>query len=229
MKAAAILLAAGRGERLGAGHPKALITVWGKSLLAHVLDTVAAVPEIEGFVVTAPPGREEEITRAVGAAAGCIAVVTGGETRQASVRHGLAALPPEYDTVVCHDVARPLATPELFRAVLARLEEADGVVPVVPIPDTVKRLEMGRVRRTIPRKGLAAAQTPQAFRREALEEAHEAARATGAAATDDAALLERGRYRLVAVRGETDNVKVTRPEDVGYAEMMLERRARGGG
>lgn len=227
MKAAAILLAAGRGARLAADRPKALVKVWGKSLLAHAVDTLAEVSEIEGFVVTAPPDHEDEIERAVRSAPGCIAVVTGGETRQASVRRGLDALPDGFDTVVCHDVARPLATSELFRAVLAALDEADGAVPVLPIADTVKRVDGGRVRETIPREGLAAAQTPQAFRRTALEVAHRAAEAEGVDATDDAALLERARFRLVAVPGQDDNRKVTEPDDVWHAELMLERRARG--
>jgi len=228
MRAAAILLAAGRGDRLGAGRPKALVTVWGTTLLAHAARTVAAVPEIEGFVVTAPAGHEDEMKREVGSAAGCIAVVTGGETRQASVRRGLEALPEGFDAVVCHDVARPLATPELFRAVLEALAEADGAVPVIAVPDTAKRVEEGRVRETVPREGLVLAQTPQAFRRAALEVAHGAAEADGATATDDAMLLERARFRVAAVPGETQNLKVTELADIAYAELLLERRARGG-
>lgn len=226
MTTAAILLAAGRGDRLGAGPPKALVPLGGKTLLARAVETVAEVPEIDGFVVVAAPGHEDEMKKAADRP-GCLAVVAGGATRQASVRRGLDALPPEVDTVVCHDVARPLATPALFRAVLGALGEAEGALPVVPIPDTVKRIVGERVRETVPREDLALAQTPQAFRRAALETAHGAAEADGALGTDDAMLLERARFRLVAVPGEPDNLKVTRPEDIVHAELLLERRARG--
>lgn len=228
MRAAAILLAAGRGERLGGGRPKALIELEGTSLLHRVLRAIAAVPEIEGFLVTAPAEHEEEVKAAAAGSAGFLAVVVGGATRQDSVRRALEALPPGFDAVLCHDVARPLASPRLFETVLGGLERADGVVPVVPVADTVKRVTNGWIVETVSREDLALAQTPQAFVREALERAHEAAEADGASVTDDAALLERLGKRVAVVPGEAENLKVTGPDDLELAE-ALARRLGGGG
>lgn len=220
MRAAAILLAAGTGERLGGEVPKALIDLAGRSLLDRAVSAVAAAAGISGYVVAAPPGREDEI----GAAASgdrFLAVVTGGDTRQASVALALEALPGAFDAVVCHDVARALASPALFDRVLEALSGADGVVPVLPVVDTVKRVEGSRVVETVPRESLGLAQTPQAFRRAALEDAHRRARDEGFQGTDDAALLERASRRVVTVPGEPSNLKITEPADLVRAEAVL--------
>ncbi|HEX6208149.1 MAG TPA: 2-C-methyl-D-erythritol 4-phosphate cytidylyltransferase [Actinomycetota bacterium] len=224
MRAAAILLAAGRGERLGGERPKALLEVGGVSLLERAVRTVDAVPAIEGFVVTVPRGLEETAKSEAASSPRFLAAVQGGDSRQASVRLGLEALPDGFDVVVCHDVARPLAAPELFTAVLGALEGADGAVPVVPVTDTVKRVAGGWVAETIPRHDLALAQTPQAFRRGVLEEAHRAAEAEGLSVTDDAALLERAGRRVAVVSGDVGNVKVTTPEDLERAEAIVRIR-----
>ena len=218
MRAAALLLAAGRGERMGSEEPKAFLRLAGKTLLECAVETIEACPEVEGFVVAAPPGHEA----AVGAAAGTpklVTVATGGETRQVSVRLALAALPPGFDVVICHDVARPLASPGLFSDVVAALAGADGAVPVIPVTDTLKRVLDGAIQETIPREGLALAQTPQAFRRRPLEEAHSAG-ATGP--TDDAALLESAGFRVATVPGDPANLKITRSADIRVAEALLE-------
>jgi 2-C-methyl-D-erythritol 4-phosphate cytidylyltransferase len=228
MRAAAILLAAGRGERLGGDRPKALVEVGGLTLLDRAIRTVEAAPEIEGFLVTAPPGHGEEMKAVAAVSTRFLAVVAGGPSRQDSVRRALEALPPGFDVVVCHDVARPFASPRLFSAVLGALERADGAVPVVPLGDTVKRVSNGRVVESVPRDDLALAQTPQAFLRAALERAHEAAEADGVAATDDAALLEREGRRVAVVPGEPQNMKVTAPEDLERAEAVARSLAGGG-
>ncbi|HUG88765.1 MAG TPA: 2-C-methyl-D-erythritol 4-phosphate cytidylyltransferase [Actinomycetota bacterium] len=220
MRAAAILLAAGSGERLRGDRPKALVEVGGITLLDRAIRTIEAVPEIEGFLVAAPPGKEEEMRASAAGSTRFLAVAPGGGSRQGSVRLALETLPPGFDAVVCHDVARPFASPGLFSAVLGALEGVEGAIPVVPVADTVKRFAAGLVVETVSRQDLGLAQTPQAFLRESLERAHEVAEADGAVATDDAALLERAGMRVAVVPGEPENMKVTAPEDLERAEAL---------
>ncbi len=222
MRALALLAAAGRGERLGGRLPKAFVEIAGEPLLAHAVRTLGACPGVEGFVVAAPQGMEDE-TKAIADGPKLLGVVTGGATRQDSVARALEAAPPGFDAVVCHDVARPLATPDLFAAVLEALDSADGAVPGVRVPDTVKRVAEGRVAETVPRAGLVLAQTPQAFRRGPLERAHRAAAEDGFEATDDAMLLERAGYSVVVVPGDPANVKITGPGDLERAAALLRR------
>jgi 2-C-methyl-D-erythritol 4-phosphate cytidylyltransferase len=220
MRAAALLLGAGRGERLEGDAPKAFAAVAGRTLLELVVAAIDASPGIEGFVVAAPRGWEARARSAAGPSAKLLEVVAGGETRQASARRALAAVPASFDAVVCHDVARPFASAALFAAVLNGLGSADGVVPAVPLPDTVKRIDDGRVAETLRREGLVIVQTPQAFRREPLEAAHRAAEAEGFEGTDDAALLERAGFPVVVVPGDPANLKITRPDDLRVASLL---------
>ena len=223
--AVAVLLGAGRGDRLGGDEPKSFVELGGRSLLAHAVALADASQEIGGFVVTVPPGREGDAERLAAGSPKLLGVVPGGPTRQASVAGALHSLPRGFHTVVCHDVARPLAGPDLVSAVVAALDEADGAIPCVPLADTVKRLRERLVVGTLPRDDLDVAQTPQAFRRQALESAHRRAAEEGAEGTDDAALLERAGFRVVAVPGDPLNVKVTTPEDLRLAEALLAERA----
>jgi 2-C-methyl-D-erythritol 4-phosphate cytidylyltransferase len=214
MRVAALLLGAGRGRRLAQETPKAFALLERRTLLAWVVDAVDSCPEVEGFVVAVPPGWEAAARSGTPSSSKLLGVVTGGVTRQASVRAALTTVPERFDTIVCHDVARPRATPELFAKVLAALGRADGAVPGVPAPDTVKRVADGLVTETLDRDGLMLIQTPQAFHRVALEDAHLAAKAEGEVATDDAALLERAGFRVAVVPGDPVNRKVTVPEDL---------------
>lgn len=216
MTAVAILLAAGRGERLGSAEPKAFAQVGGDTLLTRAVRAVERAGEVDGFVVASPPGREEEV-RTQATSTKLLTVVAGGATRSASVRLALAAVPEDADVVVCHDVARTFADPALYARAIAALATHEGAVPVVAVTDTLKRVEEGEVLATVDREGLAAAQTPQAFRREALADAHARAEAEGWDATDDAGLLERAGYRVAAVEGDPGNVKITTPEDLARA------------
>ena len=220
MRAAAILLAAGRGDRMGGERPKAFLHLGGTSLLERAVATVEACPDIDGFLVAAPPGHEARMELKARSDK-LLAVVTGGDTRQDSVLAALEGVPEGFDVVLCHDVARPLAPPKLFSDVLGPLEWADGAVPVVWVSDTVKRVEAGSITETVPREVLALAQTPQAFRRVALWAAHAEARGIGYLATDDSALLERAGYRVEPVPGDPANIKVTTPEDLRLAEALL--------
>lgn len=218
--AVVIVAAAGSGERLGMPSPKAFVPLGGRPILARAVETALACPAVGLVVVAAPPGAED-LAHAIVEPLGPHAVVTGAASRQGSVRAALAAVPAEATAIVCHDAARALATPALFTAVLEALEGWDGVVPVLPVTDTVKRIRGQQVIGTEPREELALAQTPQAFDASALRAAHERAEAAGVEATDDAALLEWAGYRVRAVPGEPTNLKITTAADLARAESLL--------
>jgi 2-C-methyl-D-erythritol 4-phosphate cytidylyltransferase len=224
--AVAVILAAGSGERLGVGMPKGFVEVGGRSILSVATEAAAACEDVDALVVTVPSGWEDRARPELPAATPAT-VVAGGRSRHESVRLALAAVPPGTETVLVHDSARCLATPQLFGRVLAAVQErgADGVVPVVSVPDTVKRVRDGRVVATEPRDELALAQTPQGFRLYALQEAHRRAEMQGLEFTDDAAVLEWAGYAVLAVPGEPENFKITTPEDLARAEALMTRTA----
>jgi 2-C-methyl-D-erythritol 4-phosphate cytidylyltransferase len=226
MKAIALLAAAGRGERLGGEVPKALLRITGRPLLDFALESIEACREVDALVIAAPQDARTEVSDLASSSTKLLAVVEGGESRHASIRNGLEAVPDGFEAVLCHDVARPFATPALFTAVIAALASADGAVPTLPVHDTVKRVERARIAETVPREGLALAQTPQAFRRRALEAAHRAAFRDGFEGTDDAVLVERSGYTVVSVPGEPLNVKLTTSADLRVAA-LLARALRG--
>jgi 2-C-methyl-D-erythritol 4-phosphate cytidylyltransferase len=221
---AAIVLAAGSGERLGGALPKAFVPLAGRALVSWSLDALAAWGGADRVLLVAPLESEDlqPLIQQLVAGYGIDAVVSGGATRQASVRAGLAAV-GEASTVVCHDAARPFASPALFGHVVEALRDADGAVPVVRSPDTVKIVADGLVERTLPRDRLRLVQTPQAFRGDVLREVHERAARDGLEATDDAMLLEAAGFRVAAVEGEPGNFKVTTAEDLGRAEDVMAR------
>ena len=222
----AVVVAAGEGARFG--RAKAFVGLAGVPMIAHSLIVLAKVPAIEGVVLVVSGSQRDEGLALVEATVPAIevAVVTGGATRQESVRAGLAAVPSDARSVVVHDAARPLVTTALVEASLAGLVDAAGAVVAVPAHDTLKREEGGAIAETVPREGLWRAQTPQAFRVEVLRRAHEHAAADGVDLTDDAALVERIGERVVIVPGDERNMKVTTPEDLTIAEALL--TARGG-
>jgi 2-C-methyl-D-erythritol 4-phosphate cytidylyltransferase len=221
----AIVPGAGGGERLGRGVPKAFLELDGEAILRRTIRAVLSSDRIASVVVAVPPGLETEAEKML-EAVGQHVVVAGGSTRQASVQRALECVPETVDAVVCHDAARPFATAELFEAVLGGLGDADGVIPCVPIADTVKRIREDSVVTTEPRGDLCAAQTPQAFRASALRDAHRRAATARLDVTDDAALLEWCGYRVRVVPGDSANFKVTTTDDLARAEAVL-RRARG--
>jgi 2-C-methyl-D-erythritol 4-phosphate cytidylyltransferase len=218
MAVAALLVAAGSGERLGAaghGRPKAFVTLAGRPMLEWSLAALRAAG-LERVVVALPPGEE--------APPGCDGV-EGGATRSASVRNALAAAGPGADAVVVHDAARPLVTPEHFTRTLAALDRADCAIAAAPMTDTVKEAGPdGRVTATLDRSRLWAVQTPQAFRREALERALAAGDELLAQATDDAWLVERTGGTVLVVESTPANLKVTTPHDLQVAELLLRER-----
>ncbi len=225
--AIALIVAAGSGQRLGADRPKALVELAGRPMLEWSLQALAEMDEIEQIVVALPPGESSECLGATGRRAEVLGV-GGGATRSQSVLRALTAA-RDGDPILVHDAARPLLTPALARQVIAALEadeNADAAIAAAPVPDTIKRLgEDGGVVETLDRSSLWAVQTPQVFRRAALQRALEAPADVLAAATDDAWLIERfgGRVVVAAVAGE--NLKVTTPFDLHVAEELLARRS----
>ncbi len=216
----ALLLAAGSGERMGGGPPKAFVEVGGRPLLRRAWEAAAGCRRVGSLVVAVPAGLEDR-ARQVLPLDPPVTVVAGGPSRHASVRAALEAVPREAWAVVCHDAARPFAPAGLFDAVLDALGEAEGAVPVLSVPDTVKRVRGGWVEATLPREDLGLAQTPQAFRAEALREAHRRAAEAGLEFTDDAACLEWAGFRVRALPGDPANFKVTTPADLARAEALL--------
>ena len=213
--AVALIVAAGSGERLGASRPKAFVTLAGKPMIQWSVEALRAAPEV-GEIVVALPAGEAAPEGTVG--------VPGGAVRSASVRAALDAAAVD-DHVVVHDAARPLVTPELVARTLAALGEADGAIAATPVTDTIKEADAdGTVRATLDRAGLWAVQTPQAFRRTALEEALAVEDATLAAATDDAWLVERAGGTVRVVSAPPENLKVTTPADLRRAEALLAER-----
>ena len=214
-----MIAAAGSGERLGAGGPKAFVELAGRPLLDWSLDAFQAAGSIGEIVVAVPPAEETAV-----AERGFIAVV-GGEHRSESVARALELCGGE--VVVVHDAARPLVTPALINAVVDRLatdEDAAGAIAAAPVTDTIKQAdEAGRVERTLDRDVLWAIQTPQAFRADALREALSDPDSLPEA-TDDAMLVERRGGRVLIHESSRDNIKVTTPVDLRVAELLVRER-----
>jgi 2-C-methyl-D-erythritol 4-phosphate cytidylyltransferase len=214
--AVALIVAAGLGERLGAGRPKALVELAGRPLLQWSVDTLSAVAAIDRIVVALPAGVE--------APAGTVGV-RGGAVRSESVLRALAAAGPG-DPVLVHDAARPLLTTELVQDTLAAVvhDGVDAAIAATPVTDTVKQADGDRaVTRTLDRSTLWAVQTPQVFRRAVLERALEVPEDVLAQATDDAWLVERAGGRVVVVSSPKDNLKVTTTIDLALAELLIAR------
>lgn len=219
-----IVPAAGRGERLGAGVPKALLPLAGEPLLLHAVRGALASRVVDVVVVAAPADRVDEVRGLLAGEVPSLIVVRGGADRRQSVASALAAMPPGVDMVLIHDAARSLTPPPVFAAVAAALVGgAVAAVPAIPVADTVKHVEGGVVVGTPDRDTLRAVQTPQGFRRNVLERAH--ATATGAV-TDDAGLVEQLGYQVAVVTGHEEAFKITRPLDLALGEAILARRAR---
>lgn len=211
MRVWTVVVAAGSGERFGG--PKQFAMLGGRPLVAWAVD--AARPVSTGIVLVVAPGDVDAV-----AVPGVDVVIAGGSSRSASVRAGLAAVPADADVVVVHDGARPLATTALFRAVVAEVEEgADAAVPAVAVADTLKVVDGGTVVTTLERGGVAAVQTPQAFRADVLRRAH----GSGDEATDDAGLVEACGATVRVVPGEPANFKVTTPADLELVQAVAIR------
>jgi 2-C-methyl-D-erythritol 4-phosphate cytidylyltransferase len=209
----AVLVAAGRGERLGEDRPKAFVRLGELPLLAEPLRRLDDSPWIDAVVVVVPAEWEEPailLAEEIGASK-VTACVTGGATRTESVRAGVAEVPVDAAVILVHDAARPLVPDEVIERVVTALGEGfDGAVPALAVVDTLKRVEGGVVRETLQRDGVVAVQTPQAFVASVLRASVESARA----GTDCASLVEGGGGRVKVVAGDERLLKVTTKADL---------------
>ena len=217
----ALIVAAGAGERLGIDRPKAFAVLGERPLLAESLDRLDRSPWVDAIVVAAAPGWEEPsiLLSEELATTKVVSCVTGGATRAESVRAALADVASDALVILVHDAARPLVDDAVIERVLRPLAEGfDGAVPVLPIPDTLKRVEGGVVAETVPREDLVSAQTPQAFIASSLRRAY-AGDLSGS--TDCASLIELTGGRVAVVEGDRRLLKVTTPEDLALVESWL--------
>ncbi len=219
MPAAAILVAAGSGTRLGAGLPKALVTLGGVALVRRAAEALA--PVVEHLVVVVPPeaAAGRQVAEAAAGAHPSLSIAAGGARRRDSVLNGLLAA-DGCDHVLVHDAARALATTDLAARVLAAARHVGAAVPALAIPDTLVRDDAGYVGAPVDRAGVRAVQTPQGFARDLLLEAHRTADPAWDA-SDDGTMVRALGHAVALVDGEPDNVKVTWPEDVARAEARL--------
>lgn len=231
MKTAALVLAAGRGERLGESTPKAFVDLRGRTLLRRSVDALLAVPAIHCIQPVVPEAYLEESRSVLAQDDKRVRdPVPGGEERQDSVARGLETLSPEFECVAVHDAARCLVAPEDVERVLAVAQAEGAAILAVPASDTIKRARGGVVTETPPRAECWAAQTPQVFHTAVLREAMARATGEGFVGTDDAELVERLGVSVHLVEGRSDNLKITRPADlVLAAELLAERVAARGG
>jgi 2-C-methyl-D-erythritol 4-phosphate cytidylyltransferase len=210
-----VVVAGGSGSRFGG--LKQFLQLDGRSVIAWSVSAARSVADGVVVVVPADPGPAADGSDA--RAWGADAVVAGGASRAASVRAGLAAVPSAATVIVVHDAARPLAPPSLFAEVVGALSagDVDGVIPVLPVSDTLKRVSGQVVEATVDRHGLVTVQTPQAFMATALRAAH----ASGAETTDDAGLVEASGATVRTVAGDPRNLKLTHPDDLALARALL--------
>lgn len=217
----AIIVAAGRGERLGGETPKAFIEVGGSSLLRLSADALSACAEVSALIVVAPKGLEKAARAEASHGGKLRAVVAGGATRQESVRAGLARTTRADGVVLVHDAARPFVDPGLVSRVVEAARTHGAAIPVAPVVDTIKRVTVGRIGETVDREALGAAQTPQGFKRAALLQAYARAARARVNLTDEAMAMERDGQKVAAVQGSARNFKITTADDLDRARRLV--------
>jgi 2-C-methyl-D-erythritol 4-phosphate cytidylyltransferase len=229
VRTVALVPAAGLGLRMGGSVRKQFRRVGGFPLVVHSLRVFQASPVIDGIVLAVPETDLHYCRRNIVEAHGftkVLHVVAGGRERQDSVRQALAVVDDRVDIVVIHDAVRPCVTELMVEQVVKAAKAEGAAIIALPMRDTVKQVGPdGFIVRTIDRKPLWLAQTPQAFRRDWLQDAHRKAHAEGLSATDDAYLLEWMGHAVKVLEGSGENIKVTRPEDLILGEAILCSRA----
>ena len=228
METLAILAAAGRGQRMGAERPKAFLDLVGEPLLVRAARAFERAPSVDGIVAVVPEAELELAREKLGALSKLVGVVRGGPRRQDSVLEGLKQAPAGFDGVVLvHDAARALVDVDVIERVVKAARENGAALPVVSLPDTVKRVRGKRVVETVDRSELAAAQTPQGFRLALLARAYEEVGRLGLTVTDEATAVERLGEVVTTVLGSERYRKITTPEDLAWAGWSLTRRSGG--
>jgi 2-C-methyl-D-erythritol 4-phosphate cytidylyltransferase len=223
----AVIPAAGRGLRMGLSKPKQFLQLSGKPILAHTIETFMQAGFFAGLCLVVPEDHipeTERLIRHMNTGPFSLAVVPGGAERQDSVYNGLQQLPSRCGWVVIHDGVRPFVSARLLRATWESARRTGAAIAALPATDTIKRVENGHVRETLPRDEIWQAQTPQAFGREIILAAYQEAARNGWKGTDDASFVERMGIPVSVVCGESANIKVTTPEDLEWAAWHLSRR-----
>ena len=227
METLAIIVAAGRGERMAAGRPKAFLELAGEPLLLRSARAFDRARSVDAVVAVVPDGLVDAARQMLEPLAKVTAVVPGGVRRQDSVLEGMKPAPDGFDGIVLvHDAARPFVSAALIDAVVAEARHTGAAVPVWAVADTIKRVSDGRVVETVDRSALASAQTPQGFRFALLGRAYESAFRGRVTVTDEAMAVELIGAPVAAVPGEALNRKLTTPDDLVWAEAMLAAQAR---
>ncbi len=229
MTVAALVVAGGTGSRMGGDTPKQYLRLGGRAVIRHALETFLKHPRIDAVQAVIGENHGEMFADAVQGLRMPMPTI-GGPTRQLSVLNGLEALARREmgapDIVLIHDAARPFVSPELIDRLLDGLGMHEGVIPALPVVDTIKRVDdEGIIVETIPRAALRAAQTPQTFYLAPILAAHRQAREAGETdLTDDAAVAERAGFEVAVVEGDPLNRKITTPHDLEWAEEQLRAR-----
>lgn len=220
----AVVVAAGRGVRMGAAVNKVLLPLCGEPVIRHAVRAFCEADEIDGVVVVASADETEQMRAALCGIEKVCAIVPGGLTRQESVKNGLDALPKEARIALVHDGARPLISRELIARCIRQTEDCGSAVVCTPVTDTVKVEKDGCVVRTLDRSQLRAVQTPQCFFAGELKAAYEAAARDGVSVTDDASVMEHARHSVHLLESSEVNFKLTTPEDLRRAEDIIGER-----
>ena len=220
----AVVVAAGRGVRMGAAVNKVLLPLCGEPVIRHAVRAFCEADEIDGVVVVASADETEQMRAALCGFEKVCAIVPGGSTRQESVKNGLDALPKEARIALVHDGARPLISRELIARCIRQTQDCGSAVVCTPVTDTVKVEKDGCVVRTLDRSQLRAVQTPQCFFAGELKAAYEAAARDGVSVTDDASVMEHVGHSVHLLESSEVNFKLTTPEDLRRAEDIIGER-----
>ena len=221
----AIIVAAGKGERLTAGIDKPFIKLNGRPIVSYSLSLFEEITEISSIILVV---SRERMVDAAALVTRCglrkvREIVVGGAIRQESVFNGLEALPLTVQTVLIHDAARPLISKDKVVQLIAA-GKTMGTIPVLPISDTLKEVKGDRVLCTLDRQHFYAVQTPQVFPREVILTAYRQAKKFGTIGTDDAGLAEAAGFPVQTIEGERSNIKITYSEDLLYAKLLLKNK-----
>lgn len=225
-----IIPAAGQGKRMGAGKNKLLLTLEGVPVLIHTLKVFEADAECSGIILPIHPDDEAEfklLLKDYGIHK-VSSLIIGGKERQDSVYNGLKALGSFNGVVLVHDAARPFIKAETIHALVEAASKEGGAIVAVPVKDTIKKAMNSQVIETVERSSLWAVQTPQAFRVSLLLEAHNKAASEQFTGTDESSLVERLPHPVAIIEGDYDNIKLTTPEDIYFAEAILRKRKESG-
>ncbi len=222
-----ILVAAGEGKRAGGNTPKQFVKIHGKSIVAYTLEKFTKVKGIVEVIIAVPPGKEKRAAKLLAPALKKfrrVKFVTGGKTRQGSVFNALQRVSDSITHVLVHDGVRPFVNPKKLVELIEMLKTEEAVVLASPATDTVKRTASNTVAETLDRRQIFLAETPQGFRKETLIEAHLEAQKKGFTFSDDSALVEALGRRVAICPSDGKNLKITSPEDLALARLLLSKR-----